>query len=276
MLKLISWNINGRVASWNELLNSDADVALLQEARRPRGTFSTRVEAGPEPWLTSWPSRPWRTAVVRLSDRVKVEWLESEPIEGAANGRFVHSLSGTLAAAKITPTGGEPILAISMYAPWEKTYRNKRWMYADASAHRLISDIQVFLGGENPSRILAAGDLNILYGYEEGGRSPSPRYQSVFDRMEAIGLRFVGPQFPNGRQADPWPHELPKDSLNVPTFHHSRQTPDTATRQLDFIFASKELANEVKVRAINEPGEWAPSDHCRIEITVTDKRWSPH
>jgi hypothetical protein len=223
MLELISWNINGRLNPWNELLDSDLDVALLQEARKPRSPVATLVEAGPTPWQTSWNSRPWRTAVVRLSDQAKVEWLESEPIEVAANGRFVHSLPGTLAAARITPTEGEPILAISMYAPWEKTYRNKRWMYADASAHRLISDIQVFLGGDNPSRILAAGDLNILYGYEEGGRSPSPRYQSVFDRMEAIGLAYLGPQFPNGRQADPWPGELPKGSLNVPAFHHSRQ-----------------------------------------------------
>ena len=141
-------------------------------------------------------------------------------------------------------------------------------MYADASAPRLIPDIQVFLGGDNPRRILAGGDLNILYGYEEGGRNLSPRYQSVFDRMEAIGFSFVGPQFPNGRQAYPWPDELPKDSLNVPTFHHSRRKPETATRQLDFVFASKELADDLEVRAINQPDEWGPSNHCRIEITV--------
>ena len=138
MLKLISWNINGRVRPWDELLDSDSDVALLQEARRPRGSVAELVETGPQPWMTSWESRPWRTAVVRLSDRVDVEWLESKPIEGAANGRFVHSLSGTIAAAVITPAEGDPILAISMYAPRERTYRNKRWMYADASAHRLI------------------------------------------------------------------------------------------------------------------------------------------
>jgi hypothetical protein len=48
------------------------------------------------------------------------------------------------------------------------------------------------------------------------------RYDTVFERAEALGLRFVGPQYPNGRQADPWPVELPRDSLCVPTFHHSR------------------------------------------------------
>ena len=35
------------------------------------------------------------------------------------------------------------------------------------------------------------------------------RYATVFDRMAAIGLPLVGPQYPNGRQADPWPDELP-------------------------------------------------------------------
>ena len=150
MLKLISWNINGRVRPWDELLDSNADVALLQEARRPRGPVAELVEAGPQPWNTSWESRPWRTAVVRLSDRVDVEWLESEPIEGTANGRFVHSLSGTIAAAVITPARGDPILAISMYAPWEVPFGKRGPIYADASAHRLISDIQVFLGGDNP------------------------------------------------------------------------------------------------------------------------------
>jgi hypothetical protein len=35
-----------------------------------------------------------------------------------------------------------------------------------------------------------------------------------------------------GRQAEPWPDELPTDSRCVPTYHHTRQTPATATRQL--------------------------------------------
>jgi hypothetical protein len=85
----------------------------------------------------------------------------------------------------------------------------------------------------------------------------------VFDRAEALGLRFVGPSFPNGRQADPWPAELPVDSTCVPTFHHSRQTPETATPQLDFAFVSQDLADRVSVRAMNAVDEWGPSDHYR-------------
>jgi endonuclease/exonuclease/phosphatase family metal-dependent hydrolase len=87
-------------------------------------------------------------------------------------------------------------------------------------------------------------------------------------RMEALGLRFVGPQAPSGRQAYPWPEELPKESKNVPTFYPAGRTAETATRQLDFVFASESIASRVSVRALNSIEEWGPSDHCRVVIDV--------
>ena len=88
--------------------------------------------------------------------------------------------------------------------------------------------------------------------------------------MEALGLPFVGPQHPQGRQADPWPDELPRGSTNVPTYYSAQQkTPAAATRQLDFVFASRGLADSVSVRALNEPAQWGPSDHCRLAIEVS-------
>ena len=79
-------------------------------------------------------------------------------------------------------------------------------------------------------------------------------------------MPFVGPQAPYGRQANPWPDELPHDSKNVPTYY--TENPETATRQLDFVFASRWFADSIKVRAMNSVEEWGPSDHCRIEIEV--------
>jgi hypothetical protein len=91
----------------------------------------------------------------------------------------------------------------------------------------------------------------------------------VFDRAEAMGLRFVGPQVPDGRQASPWPAELPDGSRNVPTYHTRQQGPMGATRQLDFVFASHTLADRLSVRALNtDSEEWGPSDHCRVEIEL--------
>lgn len=44
--------------------------------------------------------------------------------------------------------------------------------------------------------------------------------------------------------------------------------PETASRQLDFVFASKFIADKVHVRALNQPEQWGPSDHCEIAIEV--------
>jgi exonuclease III len=158
-----------------------------------------------------------------------------------------------------------------MYALWEKFHTEARssQIYADASVHRLISDLTAFIGHNDKHRIIAAGDLNILNGYgEHGDPYWASRYETVFKRMAALGLSFVGPQAPDGRPAEPWPEELPQTSKNVPTYYTSHQNPASATRQLDFVFASRALSDRVSVRAINEPNEWGPSDHCRVEIKI--------
>jgi len=181
------------------------------------------------------------------------------------------SRRGTLAAAKVAEPGGVCCIVVSMYGLWEKPHRStgSSWIYADASVHRLISDLAVLIGRQSSHSIIAAGDLNILYGYGEGGSEYwAARYDTVFKRMEAMGLRFVGPQAPNGRRAEPWPSELPKESNNVPTYHTTQMTPAQAARQLDFVFASANLVDRIHVRALNEPSDWGPSDHCRVWIEL--------
>jgi len=57
--------------------------------------------------------------------------------------------------------------------------------------------------------------------------------------------------------------------MNVPTYHHSRQTPATATQQLDFVFASRRLADRLQIRALNALDQWGVSDHCPVKIDIT-------
>jgi endonuclease/exonuclease/phosphatase family metal-dependent hydrolase len=200
-----------------------------------------------------------------------MQWLEPKPIEYAQPSELAVSRLGTLAAAIVTRPTGKDLIVASVYAPWEQPHRitGSGWIYADGSAHRVISDLSSLIGQEKRHRIIAAGDLNILYGYGEHGNAYwASRYASVFSRMSALGLSFVGPQAPNGRCADPWPNELPPTSNNVPTYYASQQTPTTATRQLDFVFASINLASNVRTRALNDPNAWGPSDHCRVEIEI--------
>jgi len=43
---------------------------------------------------------------------------------------------------------------------------------------------------------------------------------------------------------------------------------ETATRQLDFVFASESIAKRLNVRAANRKEEWGPSDHCKVFIEL--------
>jgi len=270
MVKIIAWNIAQRAEAWRLLAGSDADVALLQEAKEPPADVAAKVSIDPAAWGTG-ASRGWRAAIVKLSDRVQVAWIDAKPLTEATGGKLGVSRPGTLAAAIVTPSSGEPFIAVSVYGAWENPHSMTKsdFIYADASVHRLISDLSVFASKKSRQNILIAGDLNILYGYgEHGDVYWAGRYEMVFSRMAALGFKFVGPQAPNGRQAEPWPAELPRTSKNVPTYYRPGQSREACTRQLDFVFASGKLAERVRVRALNEPHEWGPSDHCRVEIEV--------
>jgi exonuclease III len=271
VMKIISWNIAHRKEPWSQFLNTQADVALLQEASDPPPEVLRQIKVDDEPWVTHSPGKhsPWRTAIVKLSNNVTLEWIKPAPIGQAQWGQLAVSRLGTLSAAKVHNDNEPPIILISMYGFWEKPHEStgSSWLYADASVHRLISDISVLIGSQTKHRIIASGDLNILYGYgEHGSQYWASRYATIFSRMEALGLKFVGPQAPNGRGTDPWPAELPSSSKNVPTYFSSRQNLKTATRQLDYVFASESIADRVSVTALNQPDEWGPSDHCRILI----------
>lgn len=150
MVKLISWNIARREEAWRCLLDTDADIALLQEASEPPADVARRLEVDPAPWRTAGAGlkRSWRAAVVKLSDRVGVQWLEPKSVEESQPGELAVSRLGTLAAAIVTPSTGNPFTAVSLYAPWEKPHSRtgSDWIYADGSVHRLISDLSGLIG----------------------------------------------------------------------------------------------------------------------------------
>jgi len=216
-MSIWSWNVNGRHL-WDQLADSEIDIALLQEAPAPCVQWEDKVVPHPEGgWGTvgSWKWR--RTAVVAVSETTRLEPCVLTSLEEGAPGALLVSRRGTLAAADVV-VDGERITLVSMYAVWEGHRPGP--IYADASAHRLLSDLSGIVNDARSHRIIAAGDLNILHGYGEYGDSYwAARYATVFDRAEAMGLRFVGPQAPYGREANPRPAELPEGSGNVPTYH---------------------------------------------------------
>ena len=272
MVKIISWNIARRHTAWRCLPDSNADIALLQEAGLPPDDVNDCLTVDPAPFHNAGGYRISRSAVVLLSKRVQVEWLEPVPLAESRAGDFTVSHAGSISAAIVTPPEGEPFTVVSFCAEYEKPHRSTgkmSWNIVDASLHRLISDLSLLIGRQQGHRIIAAGDLTVYYGYgEDGAGYWKGRYDTIFGRMAALGMSMAGPQHPSGRQADPWPPELPPDSLNVPTYYPIGGAPKDAAHQLDFVFASESMTDSVRVAALNDPDDWGPSDHCRIEITV--------
>ena len=195
---VVSWNIAKRSEPWRELVSMGADVALVQEANLDQvpPEVAARVDTGPvEHWDSRvWNSRWWEgrfknlfdrwAMVVRLSDRVEVEWFKQiSPMGVMAQDEIAVSGIGTIAAARVKPKDGSaPFIAVSMYARWVSPHPDvhSNWIYQDGSAHRIISDLSAFVGSNDPSthRILAAGDLNMIYGANSrqsvGAAGPRP------------------------------------------------------------------------------------------------------
>ncbi len=282
-IKVVSWNIATMHQPWRELLEMDADVALLQEVGTVPKDVMDKVELSPHtPWLKHDPTSEYPPydrwpMVVRLSDRVRVEWFRQIGPTGVAAehpGDVSVSGIGTVEIARVIPTDGpEPFIVASMYARWFSPHPTAAgdWINSDASAHRIISDLTAFIGYyDAPARhrILAAGDLNMSF---QSTDQFDHRAQTVLDRFQALGLEYLGPQYPAGRRADPIPRHLNEESLDVPTYYHKpSNTPAGAYVQIDHVFASRGLHDQVQARALNEATEWGPSDHCRICIDIGD------
>ena len=261
MVKIICWNMARLRAAWRYLAGCDADIALVQEAVLPPEDVAEQIEVDPAPFHDAKGHRISRTAVVKLSGHAQVKWLQPVPIAEAGRGDFVISQPQSIAAAMVDAPGVAPFVAASICAAYEKSHPPTSWNIVDASVHRVISDLSLLIGKQSGHRIVAAGDLTVWHGFGENAYWKR-RNDTVFDRMEAIGLPLAGPQHPHGRQADPWPIWLPKDSLNVPTYYNIGSSPAEANNQLDFAFASEGMAGSIQVRALNGVDEWGPSDHC--------------
>ncbi len=289
--KLVCWNIAKRHEAWRQLVKMDADVALLQEAGKIPTDVAGKVQTGgkehwdPHTWNSRWYEGRFKKLfdrfpmIVKLSDRVQVEWFKQvSPISETTEDEIAVSGIGTIAAARVIPSDAPPFIVVSMYARWISPHPStkSKWSVgnSDVSAHRILSDLSAFIGSYDPSthRILAAGDLNMVYdGIDHAPSVPGSRDRGVFGRMAALGLEFMGPQYPAGRLARRISGGSPPDPRNVPTYHTVRKSPATAQLQLDYAFASRGFHKTVKVRAMNSVEEWGASDHCRLLIEVADQ-----
>jgi hypothetical protein len=271
-IRMLCWNMGaggpGQRASWSDVTSaSDYDVAMLQEAPNPWRT-AVDVDMVPSPGSKWGIGSNWaQTAIARLSNRVEITPLAMQPLGLDGPLQLGISRPGTVTVAKLKVLDtDEEILLASVYAQWEGPISGGPGIFADASLHRILSDLSPLLSWrEHP--IIVAGDFNCVLGATDNsyGGNWTARTAGVFSRMEDLGLRLAGPQAPNGRPADPHPPGLAHDSKNVPTFVTNR---GHRTSQLDYCFVSHDLMERVSVAARNAEEDWGPSDHCRLLIEL--------
>ena len=86
----------------------------------------------------------YRTAIVKLSDHIAVDWIEAKPLETAKSRDLVASWPGTLAAAFVKAPSGEAVIAISMYAQWVRihTRAGSNFLFSDGSVHHVVSELK--------------------------------------------------------------------------------------------------------------------------------------
>ena len=174
MIKVVCWNIDGRIEPWNVLVKmkqrKEADVALLQEARRVPGDLIGKGLEVDDTMFDDPMAFKTLPLVVKLSDKVKVEpYRQVSLLYRLPEDAIGVSDIGTIAAAKVTPVGkpDEAFIAVSMYARWLRSHpcSHADWIVSVNSSHRIISDLATFIAGHKTKhRILAAGDLNMFYG----------------------------------------------------------------------------------------------------------------
>ena len=79
MIEMVNWNTGFDRQPWFDLRDMDIDVALLQETWTPPPEIRDSIELSPHKF---WRQESYSTGhlrpprVVRVSDRVKVEWYE--------------------------------------------------------------------------------------------------------------------------------------------------------------------------------------------------------
>ncbi len=124
------------------------------------------IEVSPASWETMIVADRHKcsTVIVKLSNRIEVDWIEAKSIDAAKSGRLVASWPGTLAAALVMPPLEKSVIAVSMYAPWVNTHvqAERKICFPDGSAHRIVSDLSTFVAAKHGHLMPAAGDLNIL------------------------------------------------------------------------------------------------------------------
>ena len=187
------------------------------------------VAAGLDVGIGPWVYKGWSGARAVIGISDHVN-IKRIPVEEiiAAEADSAIDSPARLAVAVGVLEGSEQIGLISVESAGDSTERMPEMML----------EVQRFCGIDLP--YIVGADLTTWWDSDT----------KVFGEMMRIGLPLIGP--------------------HAPTYFNPgmRQRPSDASLQLDYVFASRSIANRLSVRALNNAACWGPSDHCQIAIEL--------
>jgi endonuclease/exonuclease/phosphatase family metal-dependent hydrolase len=257
-MRVVVWNMGHKVASWRVLQEIGADIALLSEARAPKG-LDANIVGGESTQGRDGYRRAWASAIVTPEDHDLREIVDAHT---SRRGRpiaipFTNSRPGSWTAAVASIPGFGDVTAVSLYGLMDER--------SDASVHRSLSELAPVFDDSRYNRLLLlGGDLNTWTGWKAGPHLERDRV--VLERIRAYGLvDCLEAKRRPGRQ-EGCPCSLGEGCTHTRTRMDPRY-PDVPY-QMDYLFASPALAERlVTCEALAHDVRPSPSDHFPIAAT---------
>ena len=253
-LSIGTWNMDHwkrtlqqREDAWNYLkTKSNADVMLLSESVAPSGIprnrYVYREIAG---------RRPWGSSVVALADDLETEEIDAVGTRyGPTRFSMLGSLPGSVIVVRVDVPGVGPITCVSVYGAMDDGYAQTRMF-------RVIADLIPLFDSDDGRRVVLGGDFNITT-----ATSPDtlelPRCRALLVAIESLGL--VNLTTTAMDRPDPMPG-CPCQSTDC---RHVRTFGDNPGTQLDWLYATEELARRCTRLRVDHCVMGALSDHAPL------------
>ena len=224
-----------------------------REASRVPEDLRHRVDVDHRLWdgrHSDWMVYP--SVVARLSDRVSTGFIETQLIGDPYSHDFYTSEWGTLGAAVVNSNGeDEPLTVVSMAAGGDNFTHEVR-LAKSSRGHWLGASAD--FGSIAAGRAVEAASLPLATGRSTEVGVAIRRRSGTNARRCTFRRHLTG--------CEPWAFatSCPRDGADTAatwvTFKPIGLSPAEAWGQLDYVFATENIADRVSVRALNEPDEW--------------------
>jgi endonuclease/exonuclease/phosphatase family metal-dependent hydrolase len=255
--------VQTRCDAWSYLASDlVVDVALLQECVVPRDLNRSRLV-----YREIGGSRPWGSAVAVFDEALSIEELGMVRTRyGSTRFPMLGTYPGAIIVAQVNVPGVGPITCVSVYGLIN--------VYAQTTMFRIVADLIPLFDSPHCERVVLGGDMNVTT-----ATPPSTpelrRYEAVLRAVESLGLRNLA------ETATERPPQLENCLCGASTCHHLKTYGDNPGSQLDWLFATPELAARCRSLRVECGRVASLSDHApivaefEVPLGIPTRQWDP-